>query len=210
MIPSIFSLLCLFFAVDIQSAVASGIGAIEHNCLRPQMKWNEVLCDLVEKPIYEIDFVNRSFIRDGKSSWYEFFGLPVRKDLIMGLKQKVAEENLSECQVAALVKCITASFLTYDDQNDPMDRMYLSEIYSKATGRCRQYATVYKDLADAVGIRTVIASGSDDNGQFHAFNAVMIDGHWYHLEPQSKSRKFYRLIEGSVALDFLTSDNFQF
>lgn len=115
----------------------------------------------------------------------------IYESLIDQLKAAKEKQQLSGCQSACLVACVTSNLAVYDDQSlangfeteDPAVNILI-----RGAGVCRHYAIVATDLASGIGLRAKTATSESGN---HAFLGVEVDGRWAYIEPQIDSCRFY-------------------
>ncbi|MEZ0390639.1 MAG: transglutaminase domain-containing protein [Pseudobdellovibrionaceae bacterium] len=195
-------ILCLAF---VPAYAWSGMSEVRSACFEPMKQGKKFRCDLREEQKYEVDDINQNYTSGDFDA--QRTGISKRGTLIKEIKAIQSQfeargDSLSSCELGALVKCVTAKFMTYDENKDPMRRLSLEQIYAGEKGLCREYSTVFYDLAQAVGLKALIIGGRNGSLELHAFNGLDINGVWYTVEPQSSAPLFRKITPETSVIDF--------
>jgi hypothetical protein len=106
--------------------------------------------------------------------------------IINWINKYFSQKQLSLCQKACVIKCVTANLITY--QSDLYSKMApVKAIYATQIGECTEFARVYEDLSNNFNLPS---SQNFSYEMYHAYNKVKLDGDWYYIEPQNDRCEF--------------------
>lgn len=100
----------------------------------------------------------------------------------------VNRRQLTPCQKACAVKCITANYITYQRSNQTgINQDSACQAANSGRGVCRAFANLADHLLGQVGVPSRTASNDH-----HSYNRVRLNGSWLYLEPQDPECRFSR------------------
>lgn len=98
----------------------------------------------------------------------------------------IAGKNLTNCQKACVVKCITSNYITYGPQPEGKNHDSPCQAANSGKGVCRAYSNLADHLMDEIGLRSQSRSSVT-----HAYNKIWLNGRWYYGEPQDSRCQFF-------------------
>lgn len=95
-------------------------------------------------------------------------------------------KQLSSCQKACVVKCITANYLTWTETKNPGPATGSPcQVANSGKGECWAFASLADDLNDHLGLKSQSVANVG-----HAYNKIKFGNKWYYSEPQDSSCRF--------------------
>lgn len=101
-------------------------------------------------------------------------------------RRVIARRNLSNCQKACVVKCITSNYITYEPRPEGQNQDSACQAANSGKGVCRAYSNLADHLMDEIGLRSQSRSS-----EHHAYNKIWLNGRWYYGEPQDSQCRFF-------------------
>lgn len=99
-------------------------------------------------------------------------------------KNLVTSRNLSPCQKACVVKCVTSHYLTYKSEWNTTP----CSAADKRVGDCKSFSVLADSLLDSLGL---ISETAESTEAAHAFDRIKIGNEWLYFEPQDDDCIFY-------------------
>ena len=176
----------------------------------------EKFFDIEAVKIQGKDVINRDF-NQGQSTPLNlktYKEIRAVADDILGklyVTNKTDRKDIIDCQLATQIINNIAQRVEYDYEaaekpRDSIESMYASGMLGLLTGKsiCRGYSEILKNLLSCVDIECSVISGTDMNGEKHAWNQVKLGDEWYNVDLTYASNA---LRNGNATGDLFMSDD---
>lgn len=152
--------------------------------------YSKLYC-LIEKQEAELFYVSSTYytakiVGDAKIMYREDAKTVEEKQLELSVAVKKALNMISGAKSESeLARRIHDYIIRHCAYNIGDGMPYSSTVYGCLVGgeaNCEGYAKTFNLLASRVGLKSVLVTGTTDDGENHAWNQVNIDGQWYNVD----------------------------